>query len=187
MTRGYVKFYREWFDHPVINKDNDHWMVWCYLWMNATHAQIPMMFAGEMITLQPRQLITGRYVISERCRVQESKVKRILAEFEKYHLIDRQRSNKNSLITLLVTDAERNSDRQNDQQVIVNRPTGDRQVTTNKNERMGNVKKERLITQAAGNRFVNFKHSGRDWDAEAAEIMEHDMAKAEQERERNVL
>lgn len=140
MNDGWVKAYRAWMDHPAIWRDGDHIAVWMYLQLNASHAQIPMMFAGEMITLQPRQLITGRYVISEKCRVQESKVKRILSEFEKYHLIDRQRSNKNSLITILPTDAERESDRQNDRQVTDNRPTSDRQVTTNKNERMKECK-----------------------------------------------
>ena len=181
MTKGYVKFYREWFDHPVINKDNDHWMVWCYLWMNATHAQIPMVFAGEMITLQPRQLITGRYVISERCHVQESKVRRILSEFEKFHLIDRQRSNKNSLITILPTDAEKEGDRQDDRQMTDNRPTSDRQVTTNKNDKnVKNVKNVRNNWQSRPNKFVNFQPSGED----ATELMYKIMEKEDQERER---
>ena len=177
---GWVKLYREWFEHPIINKDNDHWMVWTYLCMKATHAQIHATFAGEMITLQPRQLITGRYSISERCRVQESKVKRILTEFEKYHLIDRQRSNKNSLITLLVTDAEQNSDRQNDQPVTGNRPTGDRRVTTNNNvkECSKNGKNRR---SPSSNKFNNFEPSGTDWDEVAYHIMEQQQETSEPE------
>lgn len=165
MTKGYVKLYREWFDHPVINKDNDHWMVWCYLCINATHTQISMMFAGEMITLQPRQLITGRYAISASCRVQESKVRRILIEFEKYHLIDRQRSNKNSLITILPTDAEKESDRQDDRPVTDNRPTTDRQLTTNKNDKKDkNFKNGRFIGHPTANKFINFEQGNTNFD-----------------------
>lgn len=157
MTKGYVKLYREWFEHPVINKSNDHWMVWTYLCINATHTEIPMMFKGKMITLKPGQLITGRFAISERCRVQESKVKRILTEFETYHLIDRQRSNKNSLITILTTDAEKETDHQIDQPVTNNRPSTDQQLTTNKNVK--NVKNVRNIAQASQSKFVNFQPS----------------------------
>lgn len=157
MTKGFVKLYREWFDHPVINKDNDHWMVWCYLCIHATHTEIPMMFKGEMVILKPGQLITGRFVISERCRVQESKVRRILIEFEKYHLIDRQRSNKNSLITILTTDSEKESDHQNDQPVTNEWTAGDHQVTTNKNDKnVKNVKNNRNSWRSHPNKFVNF-------------------------------
>lgn len=38
----------------------------------------------------------------------------------------------------------------------------------------GRPKKEPAPVMPKGNKFVNFKHSGRDWDAEAEKIMEHD-------------
>lgn len=38
----------------------------------------------------------------------------------------------------------------------------------------GRPKKDAEPTARNSNKFVNFKHSGRDWDAEAEKIMEHD-------------
>ena len=53
--------------------------------------------------------------------------------FEKDQQIDRQRSNKNSLVTIVKWSLYQGSDQQNDQQVTNKRPTSDQQVTTNKN------------------------------------------------------
>lgn len=38
----------------------------------------------------------------------------------------------------------------------------------------GRPKKGPAPVMPKSNKFVNFKHSGRDWDAEAEQIMEHD-------------
>lgn len=127
---GWIKLHRCLLNNPVVMKDSDHIAVWVYLLLEATHKDIQKLFKGEKITLKPGQLITGRIVISDTLKISESKVRRILNEFESDHQIDRQRSNKNSLITILNWELYQSADQQDDQQVTNKRPTSDQQVTT---------------------------------------------------------
>lgn len=109
---GWVKFFREMLDNPVVCKDSDYFAVWSYLLLNATHKEIQALFKGKKITLKPGQLITGRKVIADKFKIDESKVKRILIALENDQQIDRQRSNKNSLITIKNWDRYQGSDQQ---------------------------------------------------------------------------
>ena len=141
MNNGYIKLYRQILDNPVVCKDSDHFAVWVYLLLNATHDNIDMLFNGKRITLKPGQLITGRKSISSKLNIEESKVRRIINLFKIDQQIDQQTSNKNSLITILKWSSYQNNDQQNEQQVTNNRPTSDQQVTTNKNDK--NVKNDK--------------------------------------------
>ena len=141
MNNGYIKLYRQILDNPVVCKDSDHFAVWVYLLLNATHDNIDMLFNGKRITLKPGQLITGRKSISSKLNIDESKVRRIINLFKIDQQIDQQTSNKNSLITILKWSSYQNNDQQNEQQVTNNRPTSDQQVTTNKNDK--NVKNDK--------------------------------------------
>lgn len=136
---GYIKLHRKILENPVVCKDADYFAVWIYLLVNATHKEYQAIFKGEKITLQPGQLITGRYAIASQFSISDSKVKRILIGFENDRQIDRQRSNQNSLITILNWDTYQQCDQQDGQPMTDNCPTTDRQLTTNKN-----VKKERI-------------------------------------------
>lgn len=130
---GWIKLHRKVLENPIVCKDSDHLAVWAYLLLNATHKEYQTIFKGEKITLQPGQLITGRKTISEKLKISESKVKRILFAFESDQQIARERSNKNSLISILNWEKYQVTDQHDDQQVTSNRPASDQQVTTNKN------------------------------------------------------
>jgi hypothetical protein len=133
MDGGWVKIHRKMLEHPIVCKDTDHLAIWIYLLVNATHKEIPALFKGKKIMLQPGQLITGRMSISEQLSVSESKVKRILLLFESDQQIERQRSNQNSLISIVNWHKYQTIDQQNDQPVTSQRPASDQPVTTNKN------------------------------------------------------
>ena len=114
-------------DNPVVFKDADHVAVWMYLLLNATHKECQVLFKGEKITLLPGQLITGRKTIADFLGISESKVKRVLLDFESDQQIDRQRSNRNSLISLINWNKYQICDQQNGQPVTSRRPAGDQQ------------------------------------------------------------
>ena len=124
-------------------KDAEHLAVWMYLLLNATHAEYPALFKGKKIMLQPGQLITGCISIGNQLSISESKVRRTLNDFIIDEQIDRQTSNKNSLITILNWDLYQNFDGQNDSQVTDKRRTTDGQVTTNKNNK--NIKNDKNV------------------------------------------
>ena len=134
-NNGWIKLHRKLLDNPVVMKDSDHLAVWIYLLLNASHTEYPVLFGGKKISLKAGQIITGRKSIASTLGISESKVRRILDLFEIDQQIDRQRSNKNSLVSILNWDKYQIFDQQIDQQATNKRPTTDQQVTTNKNNK----------------------------------------------------
>lgn len=138
---GWIKIHRKMLENPIVCKDSSYLAVWIYLLLNATHKEIPALFKGKKIVLQKGQLITGRKSIAKQLQISESKVKRILFELESDQQIDRQRSNQNSLISILNWDKYQEVDQENGQQMDSQWTTSGQPVTTNKNVK--NVKNER--------------------------------------------
>ena len=138
---GWIKIHRKILENPIVCKDSDYLAVWIYLLLNATHKEFPALFKGKKIILKKGQLITGRKSIAEQLNISESKVKRILVELENDQQIDRQRSNKNSLVSILNWDKYQETDQEDGQQMDSKWTASDQQMTTNKNVK--NVKNER--------------------------------------------
>lgn len=130
---GWIKLHRKLLDNPIIIKDSDYLSVWIYILLNSTHKEYDTLFKGERITLQKGQLITGRKSISEKLKINESKVQRILKTLENEQQIEQQNGNKNRLITILSWDKYQQDEQQTEQQVNNNRTTSEQQVNTNKN------------------------------------------------------
>ncbi len=140
---GWIKLHRKMMDNPIVCKDSDHIAVWMYLLLNATHKEYPVLFAGEKITLQKGQLITGRQTISSKIKISESKVQRILKSFESEQQIEQQKSNKNRLISILSWHEYQECEQQNEQQLNNKRTTTEQQVNTNKNVK--NIKNDKNV------------------------------------------
>lgn len=134
---GYIKLYRKLLDNPIVCKDPDHLAVWIYLLLNATHKQQKKMFEGEVITLNPGQLITGRKSISAQIKVSESKVQRVLKLLESEQQIEQQTTPRNRLITVVSWQEYQSGEQQIEQQVNNNRTTTEQQLNTNKNVNNG--------------------------------------------------
>lgn len=100
--KGWIKNHRKSLDNPIVCKDADHFAVWNYLLLMATHSEYDTLFGKERITLKPGQLIVGRKMISKKFNISESKVQRILKTFESEQQIE-QHMNKHTgrLITIV--------------------------------------------------------------------------------------
>ena len=131
--RGFIYLHRKILENPIVCKDADHLAVWTYLLLNATHDKYDAIFNGKRITLTKGQLITGRNSISEKFKINPSKVQRILKKFEIEQQIEQQTCNKNRLITVLKWECYQNNEQQNKQQVNNKRTTTEQQVNTNNN------------------------------------------------------
>lgn len=131
-ANGWIKLHRKMLDNPVVMKDAEHFEVWVYLLLKASHAEYPVIFGGEKMALQPGQLITGRKKISSDTGISESKVFRILKSLKNEHQIEQQVSNKNSLISIINWDEYQNSEQQAEQQLNSNRTASEQQLNTNK-------------------------------------------------------
>ena len=155
---GWIKLHRKTLGNPIVMKDSAHFAVWAYLLLNATHAEKQAIFKGKRIVLQPGQLITGCISISDKLKLNESKVRRVLNDFQNDGQIDRQTSNKNSLISILNWGLYQKSDGQNDgkndRQPTDNRQTKSQKVTTNKNVFKQECKNERNSIYYPTNKLV---------------------------------
>ena len=153
MSSGWIKLHRKVLEDATAMKDKDHFMIWMYLLLNATHSNYKSFFKGEQIILAPGQLITGRKVLSEKLDIEESKVTRILKLFEKDGKIIQVSSNKNRLITIIkwseyqqVAEQQNNGcspvidnspvvqSEESEQQVNNKTPKSEQQTTENDNE-----------------------------------------------------
>ncbi len=117
MELGYVRLYRKILDNPIIWKDSDHVAIWIYLLLNATHKEISVIFKGEKTILRPGQLIVGSKAIAEELNINYVKVHRVLNDFKVEKQIEKQASNKNSLITILNWEKYQSCEKQNEIQV----------------------------------------------------------------------
>ena len=133
--KGWIKLWRAIEDNPRCT-DPDWRAVWTHLLLNATHRPIDGVFGGRRITLQPGQLITGRFKIAQRTGVQESKVKRLLEVLKNDHQIDQQAGNKSSIITIVNWQLYQAIDQQNDHQPTSKRPASDHITRSRRTERI---------------------------------------------------
>lgn len=136
MNDGWVSVYRKIEENPIVCKDNDYFRVWHHLLYNATHKEKEAIFGKEKIILKPGQLITGREAIANKCKVQSSKVVRILKAFKIEHQIEQQTCTKGTLITIVNWDKYQKNEHQNEQQMNNERTTNEQQMNTNNNEIM---------------------------------------------------
>lgn len=161
---GWIKIHRKMLENPIICKDSDYLSVWIYLLLNATHKEIPALFKGEKIILQPGQLITGRKSMSSKLKISESKIYRIINEYKSEQQIEQQTSNKNSLITILNWNKYQQIEQQNEQQMNNKRTTTEQQLNTNKNVKNDNNiylfnlknKKEKVAPFSEGDKVSQF-------------------------------
>lgn len=134
MNNGYIKLYRKILDNPVITKDTEHLAVWIYLLLNATHKEKTTMFKGEKITLKPGQLLIGSKSMGEQLGINYVKVHRIINEFENEKQIEKQKSNKNTLITIVNWELYQETEKQNEIQMKNNcNSTENKQECNNSN------------------------------------------------------
>ena len=97
MEQGWIKIHRKILDNPIVCKDSDHFAVWMYLLLHATHKEMDVIFKNKRTTLKEGELITGRKVIAEKLQISESKVQRILELFKSEHQIEQQTRNEKPL------------------------------------------------------------------------------------------
>lgn len=134
MNNGYIKVYRKTLNSPIVMKDADCLAIWLYLLLNATHKEKSAIFKGKKIILKPGQLLTGTIAISKKLKINKDKVQRTLKLYETDKQIEQQTSNKNRLITIVNWELYQESNNQNDNQMINNCETTDKQLITNNND-----------------------------------------------------
>lgn len=154
MSSGWIKLYRNTLDNPVVCKDADHLVVWIHLLLNATHKPYDIMIGKERYTLQPGQLTTSRRSLSEKTKVSESKVERILKLFKIEHQIEQRSYSTNRIVTILNWSKYQESEQQNEQQLNREWTANEQHLNTNKNvkhKRIEEINNKRIFEEYTSN------------------------------------
>lgn len=146
MHRGYIKVWRK-FQECFFYQDSEAVHLWLHLLLEANHKDKEFMFNGKRHVCPRGCFITGRKKLAQKTGINEYKVYRLLTTFENAQLIEQQKSNANSMITI----ANYNEHQDNEQQIaqpVHNGCTTDaqRMHTTNN---VKNVKNEKNIVIGA--------------------------------------
>jgi hypothetical protein len=132
MSNGWIKLHRKTLDNPIVMKDTDHFAVWMWLLLNATHSDYDTIYEGKRVTLKAGQFITGRKIISKELKINESKIQRILKTFESEQQIEQQTNPRCRLISILRWTDYQLDEQQSEQQV------NNKRTLNNKNKKNNN-------------------------------------------------
>ncbi|MBQ9680040.1 MAG: hypothetical protein IJV48_05110 [Ruminococcus sp.] len=172
---GWLKLYRKIFENPTITRSPEHMVVWLYLLCHATAQPYRAIFNGKEIELKAGQLITGRKVISQcvKSKIAESKVQRVLKDFENAHQIEQQTCNKNRLITVVNWESYQNSEQPNEQLPNTERTSTEHQINNTRTtaEHQPNIK--RTSTEQQLNTYKENKEIKEDKESSSEKGFNH--------------
>lgn len=125
---GWIKLHRKTLDNPVCMKDAEYFAVWCWLLLNASYTPETQWFKGKKIELKEGQILTTLDEISRVLRIKQSKVVRILNLLKNEKQIEKQTSNRNTLISVVNWEKFQSSEKQNGKLAKTERKTSEKPV-----------------------------------------------------------
>ena len=111
MLHGWLKLHRSLLSHWVASEP-ESLAVWIRLLAEANHKPSKKRFNGSLIDVDRGQTIFGLNAFSDKSGITKSKLRRILSELESDGMINRQITNKYSLITITCFDKYQGDDTQ---------------------------------------------------------------------------
>lgn len=124
MHRGYIKLWRRLQD-SFLWTDAGALQVWVHLLLGANYKDTQFMFNGKKQLLKRGQLITGRKKLSTATGLSENKIYRTMNMLESEQLIEQQKFNLFTLVSIVKYDEYQSFEQLNEQQI-------DNQSTTNR-------------------------------------------------------
>ncbi len=104
MSVGFIKIHRALFDNWV-SDEPEALAVWVRILSEANFVDKKKKFNGSIIEVKRGQLIFGLNAFSERSGVSVMKLRRIIADLEADGMINRQKTNRYSLLTVVAYDS----------------------------------------------------------------------------------
>jgi hypothetical protein len=145
--RGYIKIWRKIMD-SFLYLDSETFHLWVTLLFLAGHEGKEIMFNGETQVLKRGQFISGRKSLSEKTGISESKVYRLLEIFEREQLIEQQKTNLFSLISIINYERYQYNEQQDEHPANIQRTTREQRVNTTNTLRSINKKRGDFVPPA---------------------------------------
>lgn len=127
MSVGFIKIHRALFDNWVADEP-EALAVWVRILSEANFADKKKKFNGSLIEVKRGQLIFGLNAFSERSGVSVMKLRRIISDLESDGMINRQKTNRYSLLTVVAYDSYQGL---TGQEQAINTPLTRKQQTDN--------------------------------------------------------
>lgn len=144
---GWICLHRKLLDNPICERA-DYLAVWVHLLLMANHKETTFIWNNKKQTLKAGQLLTGLKVLSEKTRVPQSSVYRILKYLENEKQIEQQKTTKYTVITIVNWGMYQEKEKQNGKQMENKRKTDGKQMETYNND--NNVDNEDNRTDTSG-------------------------------------
>ena len=167
MTDGWICLHRSIEEHPVF-EDADVFKVWVWILLSATYRSKSALVGRQVVELKAGQFVFGRKTASQKLKMSESKVYRIVNALKEMGCIKIDTNNRFSIITV-----ENWGKYQADEQQLNNRRT-EAEQNLNTTNNVNNFNKYNNITSARecvptpkATKFSNFtpRSSGIDYRA----------------------
>ncbi len=144
MHRGYIKLWRK-IEDSFIWKDPEALMIWVILLMKANYKDTEFMFNSKKVILRRGQLITGLNQLSLSTGVTKSKCYRVLKCLESETLIEIQKTNRYSIISIVKYSEYQDNETLNETPVKLQRNSSETPVETSKELIRTNKNKDKPI------------------------------------------
>lgn len=108
---GWVKLHRSITDHWVF-EDAEFFRCWMLMIMDANHQTKKHMFNGSLMTIERGQFIFGLEAYNRKTGMTIARLRRLLSMLETEGMINRQKTNKFSLISIVKYEDYQSDDRQ---------------------------------------------------------------------------
>jgi len=133
---NWIKLHRKLTEKAFYSKDSEKVHLWIHLLMKANYGRREELLGSKPIVCNAGQFTTGRKQLSLETGISESKIERILSNFEKIEQqIEQQKTSSNRLITIVSWNDYQQSEQQSEQQVNNDRTTSEQQVNTLKEDK----------------------------------------------------
>jgi len=100
MFQGWIKLHRKILNSRVA-QDNEEFLAWIKLLLMATHTELRFTSKGDLVILQPGELITSERQLRTTWGVSRRKVRKFLETWEKDEMIEVKKSPKGTWIKIL--------------------------------------------------------------------------------------
>lgn len=133
MHRGYVKLWRKVFDSGI-GREHTTFVVWVWLLCNVTRKPLNYIVRGQMIRLEPGEIITGRKVIAANLYTTERAVRTALDHLQTWGNVAIRATKRFSIIKVVNWELYQEtgilSGQQEVQETTKKRPRNDQEATT---------------------------------------------------------
>lgn len=145
MHRGYIKIWRRIQDN-FLNSNSELFHLWINLLLLASHKDTEFVFNGKKTIINGGQFITGRHSLSLLTGIHESKIYRLLHILENEQLIEQQKTNLYTIVSIINYNQYQENEQLIEQQMNNQRTTSEQPVNTiNHKETQRNTNKNKDV------------------------------------------